>query len=152
MASILVNFATTIPDAKSSNYDIDIYIYIYTYFSPLKRYKTPTAVTHVMGKCVITTRTHFVKDESFNNRATKSQLMRRKKMSRCVLFFAEITTRKAKLDERRGKRMLIQLLRQIWHNEQIPKTQAFNQLRDISIVCIYHWSYFSRIRKQVTLR
>ena len=33
-----------------------------------------------------------------------------------------------------------------------PKTQAFNQLRDISIVCIYHWSYFSRIRKQVTLR
>ena len=111
MASILVNFTTTIPDAKSSNYAIDIYIYIYeaqkaetvlsaviyiyiyiyiyTYFSPLKRYKTPTTVTHVRGKCVITTRTHFVKDESFNDRATKSQLMRRKKMSRCVLFFAE---------------------------------------------------------------
>ena len=29
MASILVNFTTTIPDAKSSNYAIDIYIYIY---------------------------------------------------------------------------------------------------------------------------
>ena len=50
-------------------------------------------VTHFKGKRVTMTRTHFFKDESFNNQATKSQFMRPKNEFRRVFFFAVTTTR-----------------------------------------------------------
>ena len=44
---------------------------------------------HFKGKCVTMNRTHFFKDKSFNNQATKSQFMRPKNEFRRAFFFAE---------------------------------------------------------------